>query len=125
MKIRDLLEIKAPQIEVTGLQHADSESGSLFAKCMMGMVGIFVIILLIGDKICTMTGQPVHYIIKNLQASMMIQIPMIIVVICLIYPAFEAGAFEVYINRELKFSKLRTLRMMEDYDIRAIFTPYY
>ena len=36
----------------------------------------------------------------------------------------QTGAFEIYINDELAFSKLETGRQVTEGDIRAIFEPY-
>ena len=42
--------------------------------------------------------------------------------VCYIYSMVSNGAFEIYINNDNKYSKLRTGRNIEDYDIRAIFS---
>ena len=36
----------------------------------------------------------------------------------------QTGAFEVFVNDQLVFSKLESGRMFNDSDIRAIFEPY-
>ena len=41
-----------------------------------------------------------------------------------IYSFLNSGAFEVYINENLEFSKLVTGRMITEWDIRAIFSKY-
>ena len=41
-----------------------------------------------------------------------------------IYSTISSGAFEIYINSDNKFSKLRAGRDIENYDIRAIFSEW-
>ena len=36
----------------------------------------------------------------------------------------QTGAFEIYVNDQLVFSKLESGRMINDYDIKEIFEPF-
>ena len=92
------------------------------------LIGVFIVThfaaVFAGNKICNMLSRPVPFVIEKMQNTWKIQLGLSALVgsyFCVLY--FQ-DAFEIYINNELKFSKIVTGRSIQDYDIRAIFADY-
>ena len=91
------------------------------------MAGQATIVLLVwfGDKLFAALGRPMPEAVKAMQESpWMYSLGAFFLGSQLQAGLLQTGAFEIYVNDELVFSKLQTGNMIRDQDVKRIFEPF-
>ena len=107
MQIKRFVEAQSPEIIVTGSEYPPPPAKAMLAKVVMFAQVSFVIAVAFGDKVCAAMGQPVPQMLADMQQSKWLYSLGAFFLGSQIQSALlQTGAFEIYINDDLKFSKL-------------------
>jgi thioredoxin reductase-like selenoprotein T len=125
VQVRDIVQRQSKELIVTGAEYPPSPEKALLSQVLSFLSMGFILTVAVGDLVLPLIGMPIPDTLKTIQENKM----MCCIGAQLIVGGFAAsltatGAFEIYVDDVLVFSKLETGQHISPIQLASIFEPY-
>jgi thioredoxin reductase-like selenoprotein T len=111
MELKKFIELSNPEVVVTGGEYPPGPTKTMIATIITVLQYLFWALIMIGESLFNMLGLPTEPIKKLQENKWMYMLGSMFLCNTIKNGLTQTGAFEVYVNNNLVFSKLETGRI--------------